>query len=155
MRKIRSDLWNCRVAIAVIAVYLAATQILFGEVCPLKLLCGIPCPGCGLTRGCISIFTLQWGRSLEYNPASALWIAAIVYFVIRRYFAKADDAGQGSGSKRNMINKYSSVVLLIVLVAVTYAVYVWRMGTVYPGAAPMDYYENSILGTFFTAHQSH
>lgn len=132
MKRLKSDLWDNRIAIVVIAIYLSVTQIVFNEVCPLKLLFGIPCPGCGLTRGCISVFTLHWRQSLAYNPVSILWIAAIVYLIIRRYFAGAGEAA------------LYNYVLLAVLVLITFSVYIYRMKTIYPGAEPMTYYEDNL-----------
>lgn len=132
MRRLKSDLWDNRIAIVIIAIYLSVTQIVFNEVCPLKLLFGIPCPGCGLTRGCISVFTMQWRQSLEYNPVSILWIAAIVYFIIRRYFVMAGESAQ------------YNYVLLAVIVLVTFSVYIYRIKAIYPGVEPMTYYEDNL-----------
>lgn len=36
--------------------------------CPIFLLTGIPCPGCGIGRSLISIFHLNFIKALYYNP---------------------------------------------------------------------------------------
>lgn len=131
MKRFKTDLWENRAAIVIIVVYLSLMQIMFNEVCPLKLLIGIPCPGCGLTRGCMSFLMMQWQQSIAYNPVSVLWMVAIVYFLIERY----------------IICKPINPVFVIVLALVTFAVYFWRMLVFYPGAEPMSYYENNLAAT--------
>jgi hypothetical protein len=45
--------------------------------CQLKMLTGIDCPGCGLTRSFIALGHGQWGESFRFNPAGPLWFAFI------------------------------------------------------------------------------
>lgn len=81
-----NDLWNCKIAIIAVILYLVVCNLIFHEVCPSVILLGIRCPGCGLTRGCISILTFQFAKAIKYNAASFLWVAFISYLVIARYF---------------------------------------------------------------------
>jgi len=43
-----------------------------GITCPIKWLTGISCPGCGMTRACVSALTLQFSQAFFYHP---LWVA--------------------------------------------------------------------------------
>ena len=45
--------------------------------CQMKLLTGLDCPGCGLTRSFIALTHGQFAESLRFNPAGPLWFAFI------------------------------------------------------------------------------
>jgi len=47
------------------------------EICTVKRLTGVPCPGCGMTRSFICISQGEWVRAWRLNPASFL-----MYFLI-------------------------------------------------------------------------
>lgn len=47
--------------------------------CPTKVLFGIPCPGCGITRALKRCFEGAWGAAIQMNPNIILiWIIAPV-----------------------------------------------------------------------------
>ena len=43
--------------------------------CQMKMLTGLDCPGCGLTRSFIALAHGQWRDSFRFNPAGPLWFA--------------------------------------------------------------------------------
>ena len=49
--------------------------------CPFRLLTGLPCPGCGLTRSWVYLVHGQWSDGLAANPFGALALVAVVAFV--------------------------------------------------------------------------
>lgn len=53
-------------------VFLPGVSAALPELCMTKATFGIPCPGCGMTRGFISIAHGQWARAWMFNPASFL-----------------------------------------------------------------------------------
>lgn len=129
--RVRNDIIQNRVALFILVLYFLLTGLLFGEVCPLKLLTGLPCPGCGLVRGCLSFLTFQFELSLYYNVTAGLWIAGILYLLICRYIlGKSCKAG---------------LPIFTVIGCVTVAVYVWRMTTEFPGSGAMRYYPDNLL----------
>ena len=49
--------------------------------CPIKFMTGISCPGCGMTRACISVFKGDFKESLRYNPMIILMPFMAILFV--------------------------------------------------------------------------
>jgi glucan phosphoethanolaminetransferase (alkaline phosphatase superfamily) len=50
--------------------------------CPFKILTGIPCPGCGMTRAILSITKGDFREALNYNPFSFFLLFAVVVSII-------------------------------------------------------------------------
>jgi hypothetical protein len=50
-------------------------------VCPFRLLTGLPCPGCGLTRAWVFIAHGDFGAALRANPFGYLTMAAAVVLI--------------------------------------------------------------------------
>ncbi|MEC8389611.1 MAG: DUF2752 domain-containing protein [Planctomycetota bacterium] len=59
-------------------VFLPGMSVPLPELCMTKTVLGIPCPGCGMTRGFISIAHGQWTRAWAFNPVSFLVFALVV-----------------------------------------------------------------------------
>lgn len=51
--------------------------------CPLKLVTGIPCPMCGMTRGVTSLVHGDFAHALLMNPASYLAVALAVLLIVQ------------------------------------------------------------------------
>lgn len=41
---------------------------LFGTICPFKVITGIPCPGCGMTRALAAAMRGQFERAFDFHP---------------------------------------------------------------------------------------
>lgn len=52
-------------------------------VCPAKLLTGVPCPGCGLTRATLSMVHLQFDEMLSFHPLAPLITPMIAWMALR------------------------------------------------------------------------
>jgi hypothetical protein len=52
------------------------------DVCALKVLTGIPCPTCGLTRSLCHALRGDWSASLGYHPAGILLAAALAGWML-------------------------------------------------------------------------
>ena len=99
-------------------------NLLCGTVCPLRILFGIPCPGCGLTRGFLSLLRLDFASAVRMHPLSPAFFLLLLLFPVFRY------------GKRECFGVWTGLfVLLLVLLL---PIYFWRMLTVFPGEAPMD-----------------
>lgn len=66
LQKHRSALFG---ALLVAAFYLLLFTL--GISCPIKFLIGISCPGCGMTRACLSALRLDFAAAFSYHP---LWV---------------------------------------------------------------------------------
>ena len=50
-------------------------------VCPFRLLTGLPCPGCGLSRSWVHLAHGQWRDSFVANPFGVVLVALLVALV--------------------------------------------------------------------------
>lgn len=50
--------------------------------CPMLEATGVPCPGCGLTRGAVASLHLDWAGLLHYNAFGPLALLAVVIVLI-------------------------------------------------------------------------
>jgi len=71
-------LWG---AVAVVLVGFAPWAVRLAEKmppCPVKLVFGLPCPSCGVTRAAVALSQLELGRALAVNPLATIgWVALI------------------------------------------------------------------------------
>jgi hypothetical protein len=51
-------------------------------ICPFRLVTGLPCPGCGLTRSWVYLVHGQWLDSVAANPFGAVLLALGLAFVL-------------------------------------------------------------------------
>ena len=65
---------------AVIKLLAIAVIVLFYR-CPAKEIFGIDCPGCGLTRACLSALRFDLKAAFEYHPLFWLFGAGLFYLV--------------------------------------------------------------------------
>ena len=71
------------VGAVVVARALAPDRIEDGPVvCPFRLLTGLPCPGCGLTRSWVYLAHGQWRDSFLAHPFGVVLIALLVALVV-------------------------------------------------------------------------
>ncbi len=133
--RIKTDIYQNRLALLILVLYFLLTGLIFGQVCPFKLVTGLPCPGCGLVRGCLSFLTFQFESSFQYNITSGLWIAGILYLIVCRYILGRPCKG--------------ALAFFTVIGILTMGVYVWRMATEFPGSGAMSYYSANLLSYLF------
>jgi hypothetical protein len=61
-------------------------------ICPFRLLTGLPCPGCGLTRAWVYLAHGQWSDSLLANPFGIVSVALVVALVVAVVVARVGRA---------------------------------------------------------------
>ncbi len=131
-RRMIKDLWDNRAPIIALAIMWALAELVFHRFCPVVIMSGFPCPGCGLTRALFNLITLHPIKALEYNPSYPFWVALLVAFVIRRHV-------QGKSTR---ILRYP----LMAVCLITIGIYIWRMTALFPGKEPMVFFEGNVLG---------
>lgn len=61
-------------ALAIIGFY--AVLFALGITCPIKFVTGVSCPGCGMTRSCLSLLGGNPARAFYYHPL--VWLLPII-----------------------------------------------------------------------------
>ena len=108
------DLWlrhkTHLMALLAILLLMLLTHIT-GIGCPIKFLTGISCPGCGMTRACVSALCFNFGAAFSYHP---LWPLLPIVAVLLLFLGA---------------NKWRKAVYCVmgVIAALMLAVYVLRM----------------------------
>lgn len=108
--------------------------LLTGYHCPFKLITGVPCPGCGMTRSFISFVTLNFKDSFYYH---ALLIPTGMFAIL--FFVQKDQ------KKRNQ--------LIYIWAAIMASYYFYRMFIYFPNS-PMEYQTNNVITTLFRVFHS-
>jgi hypothetical protein len=51
-------------------------------ICPFRLLTGLPCPGCGLTRSWVYLMHGRWSEAISANPFGSVLLAATLALTV-------------------------------------------------------------------------
>lgn len=100
---------------AIIKIFAIALIVLFYR-CPAKKIFGIDCPGCGLTRACLSALRLDFKSAFEYHPLFWLFGAVLLYFIFYEQI-----------KKRFKINPRMEIGTLIAVAVIFVAVWLVRI----------------------------
>ncbi len=138
--RIIKDLRKNAAFIIIVAVLWGILNLLFHRFCPVVLICGYPCPGCGITRAFWAFVTLHPVKAFHYNPVYPLWLAVLLAAFWIRYV-----------KGKSLKGLYYPLLFTGVI---TLLVYIYRMIFMFPGDEPMVYvHENlfSIIRSFFNS----
>ena len=133
--RIAADIKEYGIALVAVFIYATFTNLVFHAFCPLIIFCGLPCPGCGISRATAYFLTCRWQQAWQMNPMVFPIAAAAVYFGWNRYLL---------GRKAKGIK--AVIIALTVLLVAAYAV---RMYLYYPNRVPYVYTENNVLAHLF------
>lgn len=128
--RVFKDVKKIIIPVAGIIVYMIPAQLIFHTTCPFAIFTGLPCPGCGITRALLLVLQFRFAEAAQMNFTIYLWIALAVFFVIYRYILEKD----------NFPNAIFIPIGLTMLV-----LWIYRMITVFPGPAPMEYRQLNII----------
>ena len=129
--RVTADIREYGLAIAVLILYTIITNLIFHAFCPLIIFCGIPCPGCGVSRATAYFLMGRWQQAWMMNPMIFPIAITAVYFGWNRYLIGRKAAG--------------IKVIIIVLVVLLVVVYGVRMYLYYPNRIPYVYTEDNML----------
>lgn len=135
MKKVREricqdikNLWPAAVAVVLCMVVM---NVVFHAFCPMVVVTGFPCPGCGMTRSLFLLMTGRVGQSVRMHPMGLPVACIVFYFLWNRYIL-------GRKAKGMRFLFVAAIVLLIVLYCV-------RMYLYFPDRVPYVYREDNIL----------
>ena len=119
--------------LAVLAAVLAACLLMaFTVGCPIKAVTGFPCPGCGMTRGCLSLLRLDFAGAFRWHPLCFLAPFGALAYIFK--------------DSRGPLRIFTRTPALVAAAVLMLAVYAARMALMFPAEPPMDFYEKSLFG---------
>ncbi|MBR4759126.1 MAG: DUF2752 domain-containing protein [Lachnospiraceae bacterium] len=121
---IKKDIRENLPAFIAIAGYILIFQLFFHTICPMQLMFGLPCPGCGLTRAAILLCKGDIYGAFKMHPFIFALIALALYWGIYRYILQ---------KKPKLILHFSIAVFAGMVIF-----YIFRMIMYYPDTQPMD-----------------
>lgn len=135
-RMMKKDLWNVRVVILVLAGYFLFVRLFLYSSCPMVMVTGFPCPGCGLSRAGFSVLRGEFSAAWHLHPFIYAIIVLAAAAAVRRYLFHKETA---------CLKKW-----LILLLAGMLVFYIYRMARYFPGEPPISYYRGNLLRLLFT-----
>lgn len=133
LERIRADIRAYHKGLLLAAAYLAATGLSGIPVCPLVLMTGLPCPGCGMTRAALLFLTGHWRQAFAMHPFFYVLLFLSAAFFVSRYIL-------GRAARP----AWTAAVLSLVLAAAL-VFYLYRMLRFFPDRAPMVYFPDNLL----------
>lgn len=125
------DIKRMRDAAIVIFIYLIVSRKIFRISCPMVAITGFPCPGCGVTRACVSLVRGEFYKAFCQHAFVYVLIVYAVFFFVWRYLFQKDS---------KMLVRVGTVVLFLMI-----AYYIYRMIYVFPGEPPMSFYRHNLI----------
>lgn len=133
--RIRRDIAEYWPAAAALALYTVVVNLIFHAFCPMVIISGFPCPGCGLTRSFLYLASGRIMQSVQINPMGIPIAGILVYFFWNRYIIGKKAKGMSA--------------LMVIAVILLLALYVCRMHSFFPNRMPYVYAEKNILSRNF------
>lgn len=131
MRRIGQDIKDLWPAVLALSVYTILVNAVFHAFCPMLLITGIPCPGCGMSRALLLLLMGHPAESVKMHPLAPLVLAILFYVGWNRYVI---------GRKSKMITFF--IVIGVVLLVICYLI---RMYYLFPENQPLLYMEDNLL----------
>lgn len=129
--RMAADIREYGIAIIAVVIYMIFVNVVFHAFCPLVIVSGFPCPGCGVTRAAVCLLTGRWRQAWQLNPVIFPIALTAVYFGWNRYLL-----GRKAMALRGMI---------VAVFALLLCVYCVRMYLWFPDRAPYVYAEDNVL----------
>lgn len=134
-KRVWRDIYKYKWFILGFLIYYFLSHKIWGAYCPMLLMTGLPCPGCGMSRAIFFVFTFQYSRAWMMNPVSFLWALLLLAFIVMRYLLGKS------------VKKLQTPLVFILSLTVGY--YIFRMKTTFPSYPPIVYRNNNLLEKAF------
>ena len=133
-RRFQQDIRRYQNAILLFLVLYIAMELIFGTTCMFKLIFGIPCPFCGVTRALWLCCFLKFKEAWQMQPLFPFVAAGAPIFMWSRY-------GKKRGPKtKNIFLFYFSIVSAAAVIF-----YVFRMYYLFPNKEPMTWWNMNLM----------
>ena len=129
--RIAADMKEYGMAFVAFVGYTIIVNLIFHAFCPVVIVSGFPCPGCGITRAAVSLLIGRWQQAWQLNPVIFAVALTIIYFCANRYLLGKKAAGI----------KWMVGAVFVCLIGV----YLVRMCVFFPGRVPYVYTEDNVL----------
>lgn len=98
------------------AVHVAGREL--PVVCPSRLLFGVNCPGCGMTRSVLLTLGGDLRSALSVNPAGPVFVAALILLAVQLILAARAPEGSTAIKSRLLpwVSLYGAVVACVMLI---------------------------------------
>lgn len=126
------DIKSAKWAVILLTAYFVFLKIFFHSLCPVVLVTGFPCPGCGLTRAGFRILHLDFYGAFKIHPFVYGVIVLAVIFAVERYVIQ---------TKKMTVTIWFGCFMIAGMVAF----YIYRMVFYFPNVPPMTYYRHNLL----------
>lgn len=139
VNRITIDLKEFRWAPLAVLIYYLLMHVIFDAFCPMLILTGIPCAGCGLTRAVLFLLSGQLRRALSINPSILPVLIFLLYCGYYRYVRGRKIKGAG--------------IALCILIVCMLVIYGYRMYLYFPNRAPYVYMDNNIAARLLPGYK--
>lgn len=126
------DIKSAKWAVILLTAYFVFLKIFLHSLCPVVLVTGFPCPGCGLTRAGFRILHLDFYGAFKIHPFIYGVIVLAVIFAAERYVIQ---------TKKMTATTWFGCFMIAGMVVF----YVYRMVNYFPNVPPMTYYRHNLL----------
>ncbi len=137
--RVIADVKGYGVAMAAVLLYAVAVNLIFHAFCPLVILSGFPCPGCGVSRATLCFMTGRWQSAWQMNPVIFPIALFAAYFCLCRYLLGRKVKGAKTG--------------IAVIFVLLFVVYCLRMYLHFPDRIPYVYVEENVLARIFPFYE--
>ena len=137
--RVIADVKGYGVAMAAVLLYAVAVNLIFHAFCPLVILSGFPCPGCGVSRATLCFMTGRWQSAWQMNPVIFPIALFAAYFCLCRYLLGRKVKGAKTG--------------IAVIFVLLFVVYCLRMYLHFPDRIPYVYEEENVLARIFPFYE--
>ena len=137
--RIAADVKEYGMIFVVLVVYTIIVNLVFHAFCPVVIVSGFPCPGCGITRATVCLLAGRWPQAWQLNPVIYAVAMTAAWFCINRYLMGRKAAGI----------KWMIAAVFVLLIGV----YLVRMHIYFPGRVPYVYTEDNMLARMLPFYQ--
>ena len=131
--RVMKDLKKYWIPFTFIGLYIILYNLILGGTCPIRLVFGIPCPGCGVTRALVLLVKGDFVGAFKMHPFVYVVILLAGLYAVNAYIL---------GKSCKWLEK---PVMAVGILAISF--YIYRMMTLFPDTEPMvSYFDHSFIG---------